>query len=416
MQTLKSIYRLKKIIAVSCTFTSSGVHFAVCRLQRKGQKVDIEESCGFERMEDVHDYCARHVAYFVSLHVQGKGLLVKRIDNPQGDEWNEELIYGVFPNFSPQQYYYSMMEGANAFWITIVQCERIDQLVERMVRAGTIPVQVYVGPFVLDAVFSQLNMYGGKFEFAGHSIITNEEGNWMSYDYNEIYNAKFVAKITDRVVQQEDITPYAVAFNTLLQGIIPDYSLEVPRVKEYLVEALAKIRFQINGLLSIGVLFIVLLLNTVLFQHYYKENERLRLLTGMRQVNLNDQAQALQQIEEKEFLLKELGWSGGVSKAWLLDQIGLSLHDHRGISLTTIQINPEPTKKRGVTSGHTENNRHTIRMQGRCVSLDGLNAWVRQLSNLRWVERTQIARFTGSGQFEDITHQFTLEIRFDYAF
>jgi|GEM_PF-364847 len=418
MQFVRALYRIRKVIGISCTYTAAGAQYSICCLRQQGEKVDIVEHRHFERIDDVMTYCGQHADHSVSLHIQGKGILLKQVDNALGNAWDERYLYDVFPNFSPDHYYYTVMHGEGLFWISIVQQQRVDELLTDFAQQAIPIVQLFVGPFVLSAILPQINLYEQHYIFAGHAIRTTEEGEWVNYSYDEVQNqAKFSLKVADRPIQQMDIEAYATAFNTLLYGYVEDYALPVSQTRHNLEESMAKIRFKNNGLLLLGMTFLLLLVSMGMYQYYYQHNEQLRLSTMRQQDNVQDTEKRIQSMAKKEQLLVDLGWNGGVPKAWLLDQIALSLHAHKGIALTDVQINPAPERRRGGTATQQiVDNRQKIRLQGHCVSLDGLNAWVRQLSNLGWVQRVQITRFTPSELYGDDSQVFTLDMTYSYAF
>lgn len=153
-----------------------------------------------------------------------------------------------------------------------------------------------------------------------------------------------------------------------------------------------------------------------MFSQYYHENDEL-------QSNLTNQSLSDKQLQDilvetkiKEKALQDIGWNGGISKAWLLDQIGQSIDKHPSISLTTVAINPIGKQKMMSSERSSEDNRNKIRLEGRVTSLEFLNTWVMELNHLPWINLVKISKFGKSDAYNENINVFKIEITFDYEF
>lgn len=413
MEAIRNYYRIPAAIGISVTLGSEADTYALSHLRFGKEGIDLLKTASFAQLEDLASYCLAEPAAPVSVYLEGKGILVKEIPRTVETKWDEELISQIFPHFSAEKFYYSYLEGNGFYWVAIAKRDRIDDLLLQLNAAQVAVVQLFIGPFVFDAILKQVNTYNKHYLFAGHDIQTDEDGIWNAYRYDVQQQAKFQLKVGNRPIEPQYIGSYAAAFNTLMHEFVADRSLSIPQVADRFQETLAKIRFKNNGLLLLATTFILLVLSTVLYSYYYSENEILSARTSQQASSQKDVEQLQQEIAQQDSVLKNLGWNGGVSKAWLLDQLGVSLNESPYISLTDIRINPLPERRRGAKVS-AQDNRNKIVLKGKCATLDGLNHWVRKLSQQQWVDRVQITQFTESQTFDDDQQVFSLELIFSY--
>lgn len=413
MEAIRKYYRIPAVIGISVTLGTETDTYALSHLRFGKEGIDLFKTASFSQLEDMESYCLAEPTAPVSLYLEGKGILVKEIPRTANATWNEELISQIFPHFSADKFYYSYLEGTEYFWVAIAKRDRIDDILLQLEERQVPVVQLFIGPFVFGAILKQVNTYNKHYLFAGHSIQTDEDGVWNAYRYDVQQQAKFQLKVGNRPIEAQYIGSYAAAFNTLMHEFVIDRSLSIDRLTHRFQEALGRIRFKNNGLLLLSTTFILLVLSTVLYSYYYSENEVLSARTTQQASSQKDAEQLQQEIAQQELILKDLGWNGGVSKSWLLDQLGISLNESPYISLTDIRINPLPERKRG-TKESTQDNRNKIVLKGKCATLDGLNQWVRKLNQQQWVDQVQITQFTESQTFDDDQQVFSLEIIFSY--
>ncbi|MNE10227.1 hypothetical protein D3C80_1029310 [compost metagenome] len=114
------------------------------------------------------------------------------------------------------------------------------------------------------------------------------------------------------------------------------------------------------------------------------------------------------QIRDNEHLLADLGWNGGISKAWLLDQIGYSIRQYAQIALTQIQINPQI---KGLGSNIIQKP-DQILIQGTSPTLEILNLWLRELKNNPWITKVSIEEY-GNKQQGETLDAFTIKINYN---
>jgi Tfp pilus assembly protein PilN len=420
LEKWRGVYAFKSAIGLEMdTQLNSGIRS--CYIKKEGATVEIVESKTFSTLDEVAGYTKINNNPPLSIHLVGKGILLKSIENVEVNksELSEQEIQLLLPSFNKEEFYTSQFKGKDKIWVVFVKILLLDNFLTTLNEAKIHPVQLFIGPFLLSNIIKQINVYNQIYTFDGHKIETDEEGNWIFYDYDVgNYQNPFNIKVGNKTIEHSHITSYASAFSTLLVDYLPDYSIQLEPILFRLSEAKEKLKFNVNSKLVLGFLFILLLISTIFFNHYYQENQQLEGNISSQNISekqLEDMTRQTTALEQK---LKDIGWNGGISKAWLLDQIGASLNNHPSISLTKLAINPAPTKKIGQQSGVDLDNRNLISIAGYVYSLDGLNDWIRHLNQTKWVENVRITKFGKIEQKlnEENKNIFEAEIKFRHDF
>jgi hypothetical protein len=342
----------------------------------------------------------------VALHLDSRQILIKETAPMDLDE---ERLKSIFPSYDAERFYHGQLQGESKQWVAFVRKDYIVEMIDRFAVSGYQVIKVFIGPFVLDAILGQINSYGDAYTFDGHSIrIGAENKQWQEYRYGQEFESRFALKIGDHPIKAQYVTAYATAFSTLMADYVPEYGLLIPEVEEQRQSWLEKQKFNVNLLILGAVFFLLLLVNTFLFSHYYQENMALGDRVSNQQSTVQDLGKLEGGIKSNEQLLAELGWNGGVSKAWLLDQIGYSIRQFTQISLAQIQVNPQ-SKGLGNTVIQQADQ---IIIKGNSPTLEMLNLWLRELKNNPWIAKVSIEEY-GNKQQDETMDAFTIKINYN---
>ncbi|GAA0884064.1 hypothetical protein GCM10009120_26620 [Sphingobacterium siyangense subsp. cladoniae] len=342
----------------------------------------------------------------IALHLDSRQILIKETAPMDLDE---ERLKSIFPSYDGDRFYHGQLQGESKQWVAFVRKDYIVEMIDRFAVSGYQVIKVFIGPFVLDAILGQINSYGDAYTFDGHSIrIGAENKQWQEYRYGQEFESRFGLKIGDHPIRPQYVTAYATAFSTLMEGYFPEYGLLIPEVEEQRQSWLEKQKFNVNLLILGAVFFLLLLANTFLFSYYYQENMALGDRVSSQQNTVQDLGKLEGGIKGNEQLLTELGWNGGVSKAWLLDQIGYSIRQFTQISLAQIQVNPQ-SKGQGNTVIQQADQ---IIIKGNSPTLEMLNLWLRELKNNPWIAKVSIEEYGNSRQDETMD-AFTIKINYN---
>ncbi|MGJ1457872.1 MULTISPECIES: hypothetical protein [Sphingobacterium] len=404
LNRIKEKYRLNTCVGVSLRQDSAGLSIRCCKVKLEKDQLEIEDTWEIDDCELIANNKYKDTP--VALHLDSRQILIKETALMDLDE---ERLKSIFPSYDADRFYHGQLQGESKQWVAFVRKDYIVEMIDRFAVSGYQVIKVFIGPFVLDAILGQINSYGDAYTFDGHSIrIGAENKQWQEYRYGQEFESRFALKIGDHPIKSQYVTAYAIAFSALMADYIPEYGLLIPEVEEQRQSWLEKQKFNVNLLILVAVFFLLLLVNTFLFSHYYQENMALGDRVSSQQSTVQDLGKLEGEIKSNEQLLAELGWNGGVSKAWLLDQIGYSIRQFTQISLAQIQVNPQ-SKGLGNTVIQQADQ---IIIKGNSPTLEMLNLWLRELKNNPWIAKVSIEEY-GNKQQDETMDAFTIKINYN---
>ncbi|MDR6735540.1 hypothetical protein [Sphingobacterium sp. 2149] len=404
LNRIKEKYRLHTCVGISLRQDSAGLSIRCCKVKLEKDQLEIEETWEVDDWELLASN--RYKDTPVALHLDSRQILIKETAPMDLDE---ERLKPIFPSYDVERFYHAQLQGESKQWVAFVRKDYIVEMLDRLMVSGYQVIKVFIGPFVLDAILGQINSYSDAYTFDGHSIhVSGEDKRWQDYRFGSEFESRFALKIGDHPIKPQYLTAYATAFSALMADYVPEYGLLIPEVEEQHQAWLEKQKFKVNLVILVAVFFVLLLVNTFLFSHYYQENMALGDRVSNQQSTVQDLGKLEGGIKSNEVLLTELGWNGGVSKAWLLDQIGYSIRQFTQISLTQIQVNPQ-SKGMGNTVIQQADQ---IIIKGSSPTLEMLNLWLRELKNNPWIANVSIEEY-GNKQQDETMDAFTIKINYN---
>ncbi|SUJ02311.1 Uncharacterised protein [Sphingobacterium spiritivorum] len=187
---IRQFYQIQSCYGITYAREGDQVRLEYCRLKLEKDSLHIAETGMATSWQELSKKLEPKVP--IALQVGGKQVLVKEVNYIS--EIGTAEILEIFPNFSEESFYFSVHKGQHMSWVALVRRNVVDQLIEEITASGNTVVQLYIGPFVYNAVLSQINKYNGHYIVDGHTIqIDKETKEWLSYSYSrgaieKIYN------------------------------------------------------------------------------------------------------------------------------------------------------------------------------------------------------------------------------------
>lgn len=380
---------INEVVGVSCAITDNGNKFNICHIRLRKDEVEILKSQCFENVESLVTYLKKNEKKPLSFHLEGRGVLVKEI--PKVEILERKDILSVFPSYDPSIYLYSYFKGHEKAWLALVKRITVEELLEVFWTEDWYIARVYLGPFVVDNILEQLNSYSGHFLFDGHYITRDmAHSSWTSYQYEKSLKSKFSIKAQGMDLAENHVLAYATAFSFLMHRFVTPLHIQLRGVENVFNELLDKGRFRVNSWIILIGFFILLLINALLFLRYSDRLSIMDFRAGEIFADVAALDKHYENIQRNDSLLIDLGWSGGIAKSWIINQIVVSLQRlDKGIKLQEVVINPVAS----LGAKEIVDNRFRIEVKGTCRALEGLENWVRALMQMAWVETVEISRF-----------------------
>jgi len=331
----------------------------------------------------------------LAVSLSGKGVLIKKV--PRMEAVTEQNLQHVFPNLVLSEFYVQHFLSGDYSFLSIVRIEVADAVLEAFRKQGSEVMILSLGPFVVDKVLSQLNIYGGDIHFHGHQLLLNDKKDWLDYKYSPDVRARFVLKIDIETMPEEFLLAYATAFQLILNESMELVEVENETIKKGLTELSASRKFKRNGTWVLASFFVFLLMNFFVFSYYSSKNEQLLSRAGQQSDFSVHKDKLIADVDHKEEMIKKLGWNKGLRYAFLCDQIGQTTPS--SVILTELSINPLINKSSSMVR-EEKSEAHSIRLKGQAASVYVINDWIHTLKKKPWVKGVQLEKYKTDDQVQ----------------
>jgi Tfp pilus assembly protein PilN len=339
------------------------------------------------------------------LNLSGKGILYRqteKIDDIDATNFNK-----ILPNGNPEDFYIQNFVSGEYSFVAIIRKTEADHWMQLVTNAGLVPVMLSLGPFPVQHILAQLNLYDSVAVFNGYTISRADTGEWLSWHYDSKVKAQFPIKAESEVLHESLLLPYAAAFQLALADKVEPVSARVVSLATTLHETIKERKLKAQGFLILAAFFVLLLINFAVFSWLNSANNSLGEAVSRTAQNSGDIDKMNQQVQQKENLLKTLGWEDGINKSTLVDQAASLLPpdiQFKEIAIDPVDIAASRQQKQTVFYVRK------IRMTGASEKIIPVNEWIARLKTRPWVKNVQMDSYTFNS--EQNTGQFTVTIAY----
>ncbi|MDB5124739.1 MAG: hypothetical protein JWP94_2868 [Mucilaginibacter sp.] len=344
-----------------------------------------------------------HVKQAVALNLTGKGIIQKKIEKTiQIDQSN---FSSVLPNAVIDDFYVQNFISGEHSFISVIRRADADRWINHLQKQGLEPMMLSLGAFPVQHILSQINVYGNELIFNGHTIILDEESHWSDYKFKESAVSPFPLKVELESIHEKLLLPYAAAFQMVLADKIDPVRAAVLSVDSALHKTVKKNKLKAQGFLILCLAFVLLLINFLLLSWLNSSNGQLTEQVSRSVQSTDDMHKISDQLQQKERLLKTLGWDGDINKGGLMDQVAALLP--ADITWNEVAIDPFDLSATRVRKSIVFFNRR-IRIAGNSEKIIPVNEWIARIKTKRWVKNAQLDSYTFSSELN--TGQFVVLI------
>ncbi|MBW4890140.1 hypothetical protein KXQ82_10455 [Mucilaginibacter sp. HMF5004] len=392
-------------IGVGLVIASDGsMSLSLCQVSRSNSSLTLEKKiAGLNEINDL----IKHIPSksVISLNITGKGVLYKQIEKI--DPVTPSNFGQILPNANFEDFYIQNFVSGEYSFIAVMRKAEADKLLDQFRDVGLTPVMLSLGPFIVNHVLPQLNLYANEVAFDGHIIVQDGQKQWSKYTYGTAYTSSFPLKIENEPIDELLVLAYASAFQLMMAEQLDVISPDIETVNHGYNNAVSVKRVKSYGAVILVGLFILLLANFILFSYYQSENTGLAYQVSRSSQNVSQIKDAADRIKGKEQQLQYLGWDGGISKAQLTDQLAAEMP--ADITWKQVEINPID-----VNSSRTQ---RTLIFKDRQITITGVsqkilpvNEWMARIKSKRWVKGVQLQNYSFNNELN--TGQFIVNITY----
>ncbi len=402
---LEQYYRINQVAGIYIHQSNTGaVSINACGLIAKGNQLDIAKKVlDITNIEDLKKHFSAKNP--IALNLSGKGILYKQIEKVEIID--QSNFNQILPNANIDDFYVqNFVSGENSF-VSIIRKTEADRWINQLTALGFTPMQLSLGVFPAQQIFSLLNVYGNEIKFNGHIIKRNEQQDWLNYHYNETELSPFALKIESEGIHEKLVLPYAAAFQLILANGLDVIDANVPSLAQIFISKQSELEFKVKGAIILGVFFVLLLINFVVFSVLNSSNIKLTAQVSRFTQSTSTSQEITQQIKQKEALLQSLGWDGGINKSSLIDQIAALMPEEvslKEVTVNPIDLNTSRTQKILVFFNRKMN------IIGSSDKIIPVNEWIARMKIKPWVKNIQLESYMFNSELN--TGQFIITLNY----
>lgn len=320
----------------------------------------------------------------IALVLSGKGVIHKNITSQEAGVDELALFRSTFPSIEVKDFYVQQYISDTNGCLSIARRNVVDELLDRLKRAGLQIYSVSLGGPLAIHVLSQLNSYGDEVVFNGHQFLLTGK-QFQSYHFKADLKSKFPIKIGEETIAEELIIAYAAAFQLMLHEKLSMIVANIEGVNAHFERLISNQGWKKRILIFLFGLFALLLVSFGMFSHYNQQNEKLLREVGA-QTSSAEQIELLQQqIVKQEKQLKQLNWNGGYNYGYLLNEVGSSMP--RQLTLLGVTMNDFKTDQEKLERAPN------VKIKGSTDNLTAVNNWIFVLREKPWVKQAKLLKF-----------------------
>src|ERR1035437_7719774 len=255
----------------------------------------------------------------IALNLTGKRILQKQIERTE--EINQHNFSKILPNATIDDFYVQNFISGDLPFVSVIRKAEADKWISQLTTLGFVPMMLSLGAFPVQQIISQLNIYGAQLIFNGYTIQRNEKSEWLSYQYDGSVVAPFPLKVESENIDEKLLIPYAAAFQLVLANKLEPIQAAVPGLASEFQKLVQEKKLKVQGFLVLSVFFVLLLVNFLMFSYLNSANIKLAEQVSRTAQSSDDIQKSNNQVQQKEALIKVLGWEGAVNQSSLIDQV-----------------------------------------------------------------------------------------------
>ena len=336
----------------------------------------------------------------VCLILTGKGVVVKGY-KADAVEDSESILKQIFPIAKTREFSlntYTNIQGES--WAGIVRTEQLTQVISGFIDSGLVVADVFIGPFVLKQVLSLLENDICLIKTPAYEVAFVNE-SITRIDKNA--GTQEVYQIAGKQIKGCDLIALAGSYQYLAEN----NGKTTCEVKSVVISAND---FKANKALAlfmkagIGIMFALLMANFFVFSHFNTKVNSVNQEVLLSRSLLTQKKKLEKELTEKKALLSTTGLNSQSNLSYYADKIA-SLRP-KSMVFEEMVLNPVEINQ------YKQNlliQNNTIQIKGYSTSSLQINNWVNQLSELGFVESSELIDLKYSNNNK--TTEYTLRIK-----
>lgn len=377
--------------------------FSFVLLERKGKLVQIVNSGnGLTDLSELKTLLGSVTPVCISLH--GKGILHKKLEvNPDAKvDW----LQMVLPNAPAEEFHVQLNPCSDqTTWVSVIRATLLEEWIGIFRLQLKQPLlKVFLGPFAITKLLTEFPP--DSIHHAGDFSMKVNRGIIDAFEFQkEDFNGSYRHHNLDLPVR------LFLAYASALAVENPD-SEGITDSKELLLlqdQHRSEKKFQQRAVLLLVAGFVILLLNYVVFDHYWRESRQLQSKLGSQQQSLKELEQLKASYEQKKSFLDSNGLLDGGNTSFYMDQLAVDLPSE--IRWNEVVVRPLQQTNTDDAAEKVSVDSKLIRIKGNCSLSSSLNTWMQHLKQLQWINQVKLISYTQTTSKEAGSFQLEISMR-----
>ncbi|WPU99891.1 hypothetical protein SNE26_28180 [Mucilaginibacter sp. cycad4] len=404
MELLDRFYGIKQAAGLAVVIGKDGSAIVnYCQVSLDGKNLSFEKKVTGLSLQELGKQVKTGIP--LSISISGRGVLYKQLERVE--EIGPSNFSAVLPNAAIDDFYVQHFPSGGHSFVAVIRKTEADKWLDAISKQGLSPLMLSLGPFPIAHILPQLNIYDEEIIFAGVKIVRSADKSWEKVSFHEEFQAPYTIKVENEVLDQQLLLPYAAAFQLLLSGKIDVVKADAPALGSAFEGLISDRKFKVNGMVILLIFFVLLLGNFVWLSGLNAENARLAAEVSTSARTSTDQQALSDEIRQKESLLRDLGWDGGINKSSLVDQAAALMPAE--ITLKEISVNPVDGAA-DHSFGSLKFRERKILMRGESAQIILVNEWAARLKSKKWVKNVELESYNFNNELN--TGIFTITLSY----
>lgn len=363
-------------------------------LKKKSKQLKIETHFEASDIETLKTHIPKGKP--ISLVINTDSVLTKKVQGKSNAAL--KLAHLAFPNIKIEDFYYETISQGKNHFVSICRKSYVDELLQDYALKQISVIDFTLGSLIISSIVDFVETDAIQ---TSKSLISVDNSQIIDISSDVLSHEK-TYNINGLEVSNNQVLGFTAALNLVLkdQQIQSSYT----DTKTQLNNTFKQKQFA-NQFLKIGLscLFIILLINFLFFNHYYKEVNTLRETSQLLESSKAKMVYLNEKVQKTEKMLDDVLESSTSKSSYYIDVIINKLPE----SILLKELNYQPLIKKIKENKVIENHKNTILISGQSNESITFSQWISQLESLKWIQSVEIL------SFEDLTKsssRFTIKL------
>ncbi|UII30380.1 hypothetical protein LVD17_18990 [Fulvivirga ulvae] len=294
------------------------------------------------------------------------------------DRSDAELLNVMIPGANIEDFYIQRYKTHQSVTFHIIRREVFDEILSKLKNAGLILTDVFVGPCVAHSLLPLIKNGTGIIRTA-YADLTYDAAGFVEICKADNSKSDQTLILEGQELKPREVLPYALVLQYYLSIGNISFSFDKSGLNK---EWKNKQIFKWAGRVTLGSLFVLLLVNFILFMSFSETNSMLRSQLSSQSAQTKKFALVSKEVENKKVIINKLGWFSKKHLAFYADRIAGSIPE--AMQLKSLEIYPpnaEPEEGKQLSFRF-----NSIIITGWCNNPMVFNKFLFELKEFKWVK------------------------------